>query len=63
MAAGDHRGEKIFIANRTRRVKLIQNSEKIAHGLLVQAPEVEFVADEVSGIQTADPEVDKLDEI
>ena len=63
VAVGNHRGEKVFIANGTRRVKQIQHGERITHGLLVQAPEIEFVADEVSGIQTADPEVDKLDEI
>ena len=59
VASGDHRGEKIFIANGTRRVKQIQNGEKIAHGLLVRAPEVEFVTDEISEAQTADPEVGK----
>ena len=56
---GHDRGEKIFIANGTRRVKQIQNCEKIAHGLLVRAPEVEFVADEISEAQTADPDVGK----
>ena len=62
VAAGDHRGEKIFIRNRTRRVKQIQNSERIAHGLLVRAPEIEFIEvsqDEVAEVHRADPEMDK----
>ena len=59
VASGDHRGEKIFIANGTRRVKQVQSGEKIAYGLLVQAPEVEFVTDEISEAQTADPEMGK----
>ena len=63
VAAGDHRGEKVFITNGTRQIKQIQHGERIAHGLLVRAPEVEFLAHEASGIRTADPEVDKPDEI
>ena len=60
--AGDHRGEKIFIRNRTRRVKQIQNGDNLAYGLLVWAPEVEFIEvsqDEVAGVQRTDPEMDK----
>ena len=62
MAAGDHRGEKLFIRNGTRRIKQIQNGEKLAYGLLVHAPEVEFIEvsqDEVAGAQKTDPEMDK----
>ena len=62
MAAGDHRGEKLFIRNGTRRIKQIQNREKLAYGLLVRAPEVEFIKvsqDEVAGVQKTDPEMDK----
>ena len=43
VAAGDHRGEKIFIRNETRQEKQIHPNERVAHGLLVQAPEIEFV--------------------
>ena len=42
MASGDHRGEKILITNRTKKVKQLHPGEKIAHGILVQAPEIEF---------------------
>ena len=66
VAAGDHRGEKIFIRKGTRRVKQIQNGERITHGLLVWAPEIKFIEvsqDEVSEVQRADPEMDKPSEI
>ena len=62
VAAGDHRGEKLFIRNGTRRIKGIQNGEKLVYGLLVRAPEVEFIEvsqDEVAGVQKTDPEMDK----
>ena len=62
VAAGDHRGEKLFIRNGTRRDKQIQNGEKLAYGLLVRAPEVEFIEvnqDEAAGVQKTDPEMDK----
>ena len=62
VATGDHRGEKLFIRNGTRGVKQIQNGEKLAYGLLVRAPEVEFIEvsqDEVAGVQRTDPEIDK----
>ena len=62
VAAGDHRGEKLFIRNGTRRDKQIQNGEKLAYGLVVRAPEVEFIEvnqDEAAGVQKTDPEMDK----
>ena len=62
VAAGDHSGEKLFIRNGTRRDKQIQNGEKLAYGLLVRAPEVEFIEvnqDEAAGVQKTDPEMDK----
>ena len=57
MDAGDQRGEKLFIRNETRRIKQIQNGEKLVYGLLVRAPEIEFVEesrDDVSETQRAD---------
>ena len=57
VAAGDHRGEKLFIRNGTLRSKQIQNGEKLAYGLLIRAPEVEFVEenrDDVSEAQGVD---------
>ena len=62
VTAGDHRGEKLFIRNGTRRDKQIQNGEKLAYGLVVRAPEVEFIEvnqDEAAGVQKTDPEMDK----
>ena len=62
VAAEDHRGEKLFIRNGTRRDKQIQNGEKLAYGLVVRAPEVEFIEvnqDEAAGVQKTDPEMDK----
>ena len=53
VAAGNHRGEKIFIRNGTRREKQIHPGEKIAHGILVHAPEIEF-HDDVSETQRTD---------
>ena len=47
-------------------MKQIQHGERITHGVLVQAPEIEFVEvsqDEVSETQRADPGLDKLGEI
>ena len=55
--AGDQRGEKLFIRNETRRIKQIQNGEKLAYGLLVSPTEVKFVEenrDDVSETQRAD---------
>ena len=62
VAAGDQTGEKLFIRNGTRRIKQIQNGEKLAYRLLVRAPEVEFIKvsqDEVAGVQKTNPEMDK----
>ena len=42
VAASSHRGEKVFITNGTRQEKQINPGERITHGILVQAPEVEF---------------------
>ena len=64
--AGDHRGEKLLIRNSTRRVKQIQHGERIAHRLLVRAPEIEFVEvsqDEVSETKRPDQGLDKPGEI
>ena len=57
VTAGDHRGEKLFIRNGTLRSKQIQNGEKLAYGLLIRAPEVEFVEenqDDISETQGVD---------
>ena len=65
--AGDQRGETILIWNSTRRVKQIQHSERITHGLLVRAPEIEFVEvsqnEDLSETQRADQGLDSLGEI
>ena len=53
VAAGDSRGEEIFIRNGTRREKQIHPGEKITHGILVHAPEIEFY-DDVSETQRND---------
>ena len=62
VAAADHKGEKVFIANRTRKVKQIHPGEKIAHGILVQAPEIEF-CDDISETQKADQKLGSTTEI
>ena len=61
-AATDHKGEKVFIANRTWKVKQIHPGEKIAHGILVQAPEIEF-RDDISETQKADQKLGNATEI
>ena len=62
VASGDHRGEKILITNRTRKVKQLHPGEKIAHGILVQAPEIEFRND-ISETQKADQKLGSTTEI
>ena len=62
VTAANLKGEKVFIANRTRKVKQIQSGEKIAHGILVQAPEIEF-CDDISETQKADQKLGSATEI